>query len=164
MSWNDFDEESALERDMLQRALPLLPTVADPSHAMTIDLGAQGRTFHDGSNRRSRPDPSDCVETLRIRPLLVGAAWKVVDLLLETAFEEDGLAPDSGPGWNIETKLTYARKGRGGPRRWVNRYGWRSHARTSRPLSSAMYWKARQSRPLPPRPSVSPGRPPPPSP
>jgi hypothetical protein len=53
--------------------------------------------------------PSECVELLGIRPLLVGTAWKVLDLLLETAL---GLAGEVGDGrdgtWTIKRKVEHA--------------------------------------------------------
>lgn len=72
---------------MLLRALPLMRTTSSDAWRMRI--------------APSRPDPVEayisvhetigatpdsCVELLGIRPLLFGAAWKVLDLLLEEAF------------------------------------------------------------------------------
>jgi hypothetical protein len=47
---------------------------------------------------------------------LVGAAWKVVDLLLETALDEAGLQADNARGWTIKTKITHATAGDGRPK------------------------------------------------
>lgn len=56
------------------------------------------------------PTPSGCIDLLRIRPLLVGAAWKVIDLLLEQALALSPFMPDQAHGWSIEKKLGHARE------------------------------------------------------
>lgn len=38
MSWADFDVDSALERDLLVRALPLVPTTSDGSLTAVVDM------------------------------------------------------------------------------------------------------------------------------
>lgn len=53
--------------------------------------------------------PSGCVDLLQIRPLLVGAAWKVIDLLFEEALVQAGHVPDQKRGWSIQRKEALAR-------------------------------------------------------
>jgi hypothetical protein len=43
MSWDDFDTHTALERDMLVRALPLVPTQSDGMTTAVVDLAADVR-------------------------------------------------------------------------------------------------------------------------
>lgn len=109
MSWNDFDEASALERDVLARALPLVPLVSDGSSAVMIDLAANTVTASVAVHETIGATPSGCVDLLQIRPLLVGAAWKVIDLLFEAALVQDGHAPDRTRGWSIRRKEELAR-------------------------------------------------------
>lgn len=49
----------------------------------------------------------------QLRPLMFGAAWKVLDLVLEHAFVADGLQPKKPGVWNICEKQKHARAGRG---------------------------------------------------
>lgn len=117
MTWTDFETESALERDTLQRALPLSAISSDQSSTVEIDMAdiaaplKIGLTFSETLGAT----PSGCIELLRIRPLLVGCAWKIVDLLLETAFEEAGYRPGSGHRWIIKEKTRLAQDHAGNP-------------------------------------------------
>jgi hypothetical protein len=86
MSWQDFDVDSALQRDTLGRALRLVETesaedwgdrinMADPHDpgltTVLVDSIVNGAT------------PESCIDLLQLRPLLFGTAWTVLDLLLE---------------------------------------------------------------------------------
>jgi hypothetical protein len=115
MGWSDFEEASALERDVLERALPLVNLVFDGSATATVDLAAERVLAGTTGRATSGPTPDRCIDLLRIRPLLVGAAWKILDLLLETALEEAGETPDQGRRWSIGAKVTRARKAVGRP-------------------------------------------------
>jgi len=115
MSWIDFKFSSALERDLLQRALPLLPIVSDSSRAI-IDLAADSAGIAISVSDTVGPTPAGCIELLGLRPLLVGAAWKVVDLLLEAALDEAGLQPDNARNWTIKAKIKHAGAGDGRPK------------------------------------------------
>ncbi|WP_336269506.1 hypothetical protein [Vreelandella arctica] len=46
-------------------------------------------------------------------PLVFGAAWKVLDLLLELAFSRAGRKPDQERGWSIKKKCRLAKQGAG---------------------------------------------------
>lgn len=115
MSWTEFGTESALERDSLQRALPLVPTTSDSSSRATIDLAANTAQVAISVGETLGATPTSCVELLRLRPLLVGAAWKVLDLLLETALDESGFQPDARRGYTITTKVRHAAAADGRP-------------------------------------------------
>lgn len=84
MVWQDFDTGSALERDTLERALPLVETESTGNWGAVINMtgvGDPGRVtigFRDGDMTAGQ-----CIEFLQLRPLLFGTAWKVLDLLLE---------------------------------------------------------------------------------
>lgn len=83
MSWTDFDADTLLERDMLLRALPLAETISTGSSRATVDLAADTVATAVAANETVGPTPAGCVDLLGIRPPLAGAAWKVLDLLLE---------------------------------------------------------------------------------
>lgn len=104
MAWPDFDEQSAVERDIVTRALPLVPRETDGSGTarwlLSGDQITAGVRIGDilGSN------PVDCVKLLGLRPLLMGAAWKVLDLLVDEVLEQAGRTPSRGRRWSIDEK------------------------------------------------------------
>jgi hypothetical protein len=108
MTWQDFDEETALERDTLQRSLPLVPLSSSGDADAVIDMATGHAHVGLRVSETLGATPSGCVELLGIRPLLVSAAWKVIDLLLEAAYEMAGLPPDLGRRWSIEGKAKLA--------------------------------------------------------
>jgi hypothetical protein len=95
----EFQEDTAFERFVLDRATPLLPTSEATS---VIDLGEGGSTsisvtpqpavtsvsVGDVDSTRAT---SDQLSIDDIRPLLFGAAWKVLDLLVELRLEQEGI-------------------------------------------------------------------------
>ena len=115
MSWADFDTDSALERDLLVRALPLVPTRSDGLTNAVVDLATNNVVVAVHASDTLGATPDKCIELLRIRPLLVGAAWKVIDLLLETALGETGMSPTGGRRWTIDEKARHAGNAAGRP-------------------------------------------------
>jgi hypothetical protein len=109
MTWQDFEEASALERDVIVRCLPLVPTAGDGSSVAVIDLKANTAELAVYISETLGATPDRCVELLRIRPLLVGAAWKVIDLLIEERLSELAKTPDTKRGWSIKKKVELAR-------------------------------------------------------
>src|SRR5713226_3422130 len=106
MSWIDFDEASALERDTLLRALPLLALDGHSSATARLDMATDQVGIAMTLTETLGPTPVGCVDLLKIRPLLFGAAWKVLDLLLEEAFVQVGVKPSLSRGFSIEQKRT----------------------------------------------------------
>ncbi|EWM16807.1 hypothetical protein [Kutzneria sp. 744] len=115
MSWTDFKTDAALELDLLQRAAPLVPTRGSGDARATLDI-ATGK-IHAAVSVVDFLGPSaeSCVGLLRIRPLLIGAAWKVLDLFLEEAFRQVGEQPDQSRGFSIKHKRKLARDFVGAP-------------------------------------------------
>ena len=74
-----------------------------------MDLGAGTATVHVAVVDVVGATPTSCVDLLQIRPLPAGAAWKVLDLLIESALEGAGLHPDLPRGWSIKRKLAHAK-------------------------------------------------------
>jgi hypothetical protein len=103
----DFDTSTALERDVLRRALPAVPSSGQSYARATLEPG-QPAEVAIGVIDTIGATPESCVERLALRPLLVGAAWKVLDLLLEAALDQAGVPPDQGRGYSIGFKQRQA--------------------------------------------------------
>jgi len=113
--WGGFGVDSALERDLLRRALPLVPTSSDTSNRSVLDQ-ATGVTNHSVAATTSLgPAAESCIDLLAIRPLLTGAAWKVLDLLFEAALDEAEEIPVTGRNMSIANKSRLAAKQAGRP-------------------------------------------------
>lgn len=115
MTWADFDADTTLERDVLRRALPLAETVSTGRSRATVDLVTNAVAIAVGVQDTVGPTPSGCVDLLQIRPLLTGTAWKVLDMLFETALDLARQTPDRGRRWSIGKKLAHARARTGRP-------------------------------------------------
>ena len=117
MSWSGLSTETALERDVLERCLPLAATSNTGSQRATIDMASDSVNTALSFNDIMGATPGGCVDLLGIRPLLAGTAWKVLDLLLETAFDLARLPRDAASGrwWSIDRKLRHARANVGRP-------------------------------------------------
>lgn len=115
MPWGEFDKDSALERDLLSRALPLVPTSSQGTSRATLDLATNTSKVDLSVSDVLGTTPDRCIELLGLRPLLVGAAWKVLDLLVETALDEAGVQFDARRGYTIKKKVESARRPVAGP-------------------------------------------------
>lgn len=102
----EFAERVALERNMLMRAMPLIPsegsgiklTVRQPGGDTGVHI--QVRTVDSlGATPRS------CIELLGIRSLLFGAAWKVLDTAMDIVLARAGVRPDRGRDYSIDRKV-----------------------------------------------------------
>jgi len=102
----EFEEASIFERTVLASVFPLISTQATRA---SLDL------------RTSRATTTIAVSSVgdlggaarealinELRPLFFGAAWKVLDLLLELAFHQHGLAPTRPGKWTIAEKEAHA--------------------------------------------------------
>ncbi len=114
-----FIESTALELDVLGRALALCPLDATGIVRIRVDLGlvdiAGGEQVWGhvslGPADNIGASPEGCVELLGIRPLLFGTAWKVLDLFMD-ALMEDNQVPTNGHGrYSIAAKVTRAKSG-----------------------------------------------------
>jgi hypothetical protein len=105
----EFEESTAFERLVLAEVFPLLATTNTVAQAaldlrggVTIDV-----KMLENLGPQARQDLID-----RLRPLFFGAAWKILDLLVELGLHLDGLNPQHGT-WPISAKKKYARQRRG---------------------------------------------------
>jgi hypothetical protein len=80
----EFADDTAFERLVLDRAMPLLPT---PEARSVIDLRGPGVSVAvtPMPARAYVGDAPGTVGVTELRPLIFGAAWKVLDLLIELA-------------------------------------------------------------------------------
>lgn len=103
----------AFERLALAEGFPLLAVSATVAQA-SLDLRhpAPGATIGamsiENLGAQARQDLID-----RLRPLFFGAAWKVLDLVVELAFYADGLRPQTPGRWRIDEKQQLAKCHRG---------------------------------------------------
>ena len=118
MSWQDFADDTALERTLLEQALPLVATESTGAWRAEVDMTRLDLTVSAqlGFAETIGPTPEGCVELLQIRPLLLGTAWKVLDLLLEQGLAAAGeVAPGRNGRWQIAQKVDRARVAAGRP-------------------------------------------------
>jgi len=113
----EFEDSTAFERYVLDRATPLLPR---PEGSSVIELGELGSTgvavgvqpavvrvgMSDSTGSASSQLSAD-----DIRPLFFGAAWKVLDQLIELALEQAGVSHDRGSDYTIKLKVREAANG-----------------------------------------------------
>lgn len=109
---SEFEDDTAFERLVLDRATPLLPTAQARS---VIDLRQTGHTsvaVQPGTIGArvniflsdSAGSPSSPLTVEDLRPLIFGAAWKVLDLLVEVALHSAGICPRDGQRYGIDEK------------------------------------------------------------
>jgi hypothetical protein len=103
MTWADFDQDSALERAVLEKSLPLAATKGNGKSSAVIDMAIATTAIFLSATDHLGASPAGCVDLLGIRPLLVGTAWRVMDLLIEEALAQAGEKP-KGSKWAITGK------------------------------------------------------------
>jgi hypothetical protein len=121
----EFTDDTAFERYLLDRATPLLPRSQGTSvielgeaGSVGVAVGGPAATVHVGSGDSAGAAEGAAAGKLSaddIRPLLFGAAWKVLDLLCELALERAGVAHDQGWRYTIAFKVGEAASGRVAP-------------------------------------------------
>jgi hypothetical protein len=115
-----FVESTALELDLLGRALPLCPLSATGDVRIRVDQG------HEHIGVAAAPlrvhvsvgladsigaGPEGCVELLGIRPRLFGTAWKVLDLFMDALMAENQVPTNRLGRYSIAAKVTRANSG-----------------------------------------------------
>lgn len=109
---NDFDDDTAFERLILERVAPITPTDMGTASS-TYDVANDAMAHAIGLHETLGMTLPEAVKQLGIVPLAFGAAWKVIDLLLEHALAAAGHAPSRGVRWTILEKVQHARRGAG---------------------------------------------------
>jgi hypothetical protein len=115
----EFDEATAFERYAIETSIP---AHADSLNTASMDLrrpvghievGAE-IGVHVAIGVTENLSAGAVTSTIgRLRPLIFGAAFKVVDLMLELALEAAGKTPTSGHRWLITEKVAAARAAAG---------------------------------------------------
>jgi hypothetical protein len=113
-------DDTAFERFVLDRTFPLMPSSGGA--ASVVDLGKSGsigvavtpqpaiaRVSVSLSDSSRSPEGQLSVDT--VRPLIFGAAWKVLDQLVELALEQAGESHDRGNDYTIKLKTQSAAGG-----------------------------------------------------
>ena len=107
-------EDTAFERYILDRATPLLPSPQGTSvielgeaNSVGVSVGVQPATVRVGVSD-STGSTGDQLNTDDIRPLLFGAAWKVLDQLCEFALEDAHVPHNAGWRYTNDFKVRQA--------------------------------------------------------
>jgi hypothetical protein len=113
----EFEDSTAFERYVLDRAAPLLPRPEGTSvielgefDSAGVAIGVQPAIVRVGSSD-SAGSASNQLSADDIRPLFFGAAWKVLDQLIELALEQAGVAHDRRSDYTITLKVREAANG-----------------------------------------------------
>ena len=113
----EFDDDTAFERYVLDRATPLMPRSQGTSvielgeaNSTGVAVGAQPAMVHVGMTD-SAGSTDGQLSADDIRPLLFGAAWKVLDQLTELALENASISHDRGRHYTIKFKVGQAANG-----------------------------------------------------
>jgi hypothetical protein len=78
MSWLEFGDDTALGRNLLERAPPLVATKSTRNWPAEVDMTRLGMTVsaHIGLADTIAATPERCIDMLQICPLLFGTAWE----------------------------------------------------------------------------------------
>ena len=113
-------DDTAFERLVLDRAFPLMPSSGGA--ASVVDLGTSGSisvavtpqpavASVSVSSSDSSGSPAGQLPVDTVRPLIFGAAWKVLDQIVELALEQTGVSHDRGSDYTIKLKTQFAAVG-----------------------------------------------------
>jgi hypothetical protein len=113
----EFEDGTSFERYVLDRITPLV-TRSDTSAVIELAVGGsasksvavQPATIQVGISDSTGP-ASGAVRIDDIRPLLFGAAWKVIDQLIELGLEQAGAPHDRKADYTVKFKVQQAKKG-----------------------------------------------------
>lgn len=113
----EFTDDTAFEMYILERATPLLPRSQGTSvielgdaDSFGVIVGAPPATIRVSAGD-STSSPMEQLSADDIRPLLFGAAWKVLDQLCELALEEAQVPHNTGSRYLINFKAAEAANG-----------------------------------------------------
>jgi len=109
---HDFADDTAFERYVLQQAVPIVARDAGSTSAV-YDVAADQISWNVVLHETVGMTLDEAVDRLGIRPLCLGAAWKITDLLVEQALAASGVSPGHGQRWTIAEKINHAQNHRG---------------------------------------------------
>ncbi|MGF0173225.1 hypothetical protein ACQF36_22800 [Streptomyces sp. Marseille-Q5077] len=108
----EFEDDTGFERLILDRVTPLLPQ-SEASSVLDLDANSLRATptVAMASSDSTSGLPGADLKFDDVRPLFVGAAWKVLDLLIEFGLEQAGVAANQGKRFTFGFKVQRARAG-----------------------------------------------------
>lgn len=106
----EFEDGTAFELSALALLAPLPKT---RPHGAVKDAVTQGIAFHMATIRSGKSVEEVLCSAPQLRPFAFGAAWKVLDLLLELALFEADRRPARNSRWTIKEKVAHALAGAG---------------------------------------------------
>ena len=116
-SLTEFEDDTAFERYVLDRAMPLLPRSQGTSvielgefNSAGVSVGVQPAMAYVGLTD-SGGSAGDQLSADDIRPFFFGAAWKVLDQLIELALEQASVLHDRNSDYSIKFKVGKAASG-----------------------------------------------------
>ena len=113
----EFEDDTGFERYVLDRITPLVPG-SETSSVIELSVGGSASNSVAVQPATIRVGISDSMGTASgavriddIRPLLFGAAWKVIDQLIELGLEQAGAAHDRKADYTVKFKVQQATNG-----------------------------------------------------
>ncbi|MDN2497022.1 hypothetical protein FHY52_09985 [Nocardia nova] len=111
----EYAENTAFERYMLSRATPFFPPQHGGLEILLHDDDTLGANVIVSRSDGLTCPPGQHLTVPDMYPLIFGAAWKVVDLLMDLRLYEEGVPPERQGEYTIAQKLRRADGGNIGP-------------------------------------------------
>ncbi|WP_157792779.1 hypothetical protein [Rhodococcus opacus] len=125
-----FEESTAFERYILSRAAPFFPPSAGGLRIELDNEGTGSATVFVRVNDSSTCPPGQHLTPRDIYPLVFGAAWKILDLLIELRLYQDGMPTDRDDEYTFTRKVGCARSGNVKAKPPFNKPVWAAIAKT----------------------------------
>lgn len=109
----DFEESTEFERLVLERLCPVYSNSASDEIDLRPSILGIGGTQINVNMVESISAAALESQKMEMMPLLFGAAWKVLDLVVELSLNRAGLTPDQKNKWSIAKKVEEAKKAGG---------------------------------------------------
>ncbi|MET7769085.1 hypothetical protein [Nocardia sp. NPDC005366] len=124
-SVSEYADDTTFERYVLSRATPFFPSSNGGVEILLDDTGTLGINFIVTVADSTTCAAGQHLTAQDVYPLLFGAAWKVLDLLMELRLHEDGVQPERQGEYTITQKVGRANSGNLGPANPLKPSVWR---------------------------------------
>lgn len=111
----EYAEDTTFERYALSRATPFFPSPNGGVEILIHDDDTLGANVIVSAADGTTCPPGQHLTTQDVYPLLFGAAWKVLDLLMELRLHEEGVHPERHGEYTFTQKVGRAKSGNLGP-------------------------------------------------
>ncbi|MFI9413961.1 hypothetical protein [Nocardia gamkensis] len=111
----EYANDTAFERYALSHATPFFPSPNGGVDILLHDDGTLGVNVIVSAADSTTCPPGQHLIAQDVYPLLFGAAWKVLDLLVELRLHEEGVQPERQGEFTIAQKVGRANSGNLGP-------------------------------------------------